>query len=313
MFVRVLFLVALGGCQKPDTTPTGETSGTGETGTEVTLVDVAFSVDDRANATYDVDDGLAWKASFSWDAATNQIMHDDAWQGPFPPLYDDGATEDGGHEPAGAVVGDHLWGVVVQHEIPAADVAFDYGAIRGSVDGSDGEWIWIGANGSFVIPAGATAPIVAPPLVIPAFGTIDLRLTIDVSDSGANLAPPFQGTVYSEVGVKGSRWAWREVPLRDDGAGGDATAVDGIYTFVLSASLGEHEGLLELDSVATFVFVLNGVEYKAGADQTTWGVTAASDASAPGAGACVLGSADCVGEVLAVNGVSETEVVVGPN
>jgi uncharacterized protein YuzE len=129
-------------------------------------VAVNFTIDDTANRSYLGADGLAWKGSFSFDPATRILTRDTAWGGPFPMLHDDGPWSSGGHEPLGSVAGDNIWGVTVW--VPtAATQSFEYGAIRGSVNGSDGPWIWIGLNETFTVTSGNTTPIDAPGLVVP--------------------------------------------------------------------------------------------------------------------------------------------------
>jgi hypothetical protein len=238
---------------------------------------VTFAIDDTANQTYAEADGLAWKGSFSFDPATRVLTYNGSWGGPYPMLHDDGPWTDGGHEPADAVAGDHVWSVAIWVDNSAA-VTLEYGAIRGSVDGSDGAWIWVGPNGSVNIPQGAAGPIAATGLVLPELGTVDLRLTIDLSADGANLAPAFQGADYADdATVKGSAWGWSEVALVDDGTAGDVTADDGIFTFLLSEHAGPHDGLLDGGDQPEFVFVLGGVEYKVGGGCATEGVAAYLD------------------------------------
>ncbi|MEZ4485254.1 MAG: PKD domain-containing protein [Syntrophotaleaceae bacterium] len=128
-------------------------------------VAVNFTIDDTANQTYGADDGLAWKGSFGFDSATRILSLDNSWGGPFVMLYDDGPWSSGGHEPAGATAGDSLWGVTVWVS-NAANQTFEYGAISGSTDGSDGAWIWVGPNGTFTVSTGATTPIDATGLVL---------------------------------------------------------------------------------------------------------------------------------------------------
>jgi hypothetical protein len=242
-----------------------------ETDTNVTsdYATLVFTIDDSANGTYDATDGLAWKGSFAYDAATNIVAFDNSWGGPFPMLYDDGTHGD-------ATAGDHIWTCGILFATPEADQEFGYGAISGSVDGSDGQWIWQGTNGSVTITAGETGTVTATGLVIPAFGTTDLKLTIDVSDSGANLGGAFDlGTgSYTTVKVKGGAWGWVEVEMTDDATKGDDTAGDEIYTFVLSENLTKHTGLLVSGAEAPFVFVLDGVEYKVDGAPPTDGVNA---------------------------------------
>ena len=237
-------------------------------------VAVNFTIDDTANQTYTTADGLAWKGSFGFNSATRLLTFDGAWGGPYVMLYDDGPWTSGGHEPEGATAGDSLWGVTVWVS-NSATRDFEYGAISGSVNGSDASWIWVGSNGTFHVTAGSSTPIDAPGLVIPAFGTIDLQLTIDISSNGANLDPAFAGADYTgQVTVKGSAWGWNEVALVDDGTKGDTTAGDGIYTFVLSENLGLHDGLLYSGDTPEFIFVLGGVEYTSAGTAVSTGVNA---------------------------------------
>lgn len=245
-------------------------------------VAINFTVDDTANATYTESDGLAWKGSFSFDSDTSVITFDGSWAGPYPMLWDDGGWDAGGHEPQGQVAGDHIWGVTVWFASPEVDTLFEYGAVRGSVDGGDGTWIWVGPNGSLVVPADSTAAIDASGLIIGEFGTVDLRLTLDVSNSGANLTPEFQGAEYSSVAVKADAWDWAEITMRDDGTGGDAMADDDVFTFVLSANLAPHSGLLWDGDGVEFMFVLGGVEYRLGSDGQSAGARAFSDYVMPG-------------------------------
>ena len=241
---------------------------------------VNFVVDDTANQTYDATDGLAWKGSFDFDAATRILSYSQNWTGPYPLLYDDGPWNQGGHEPAGSVAGDSRWGVTVWVDNSATQ-AFAYGAIRGSDNGSDGAWIWSGADGAFTVNAGDSTPISVPGLTVAAHGTTDLKLTIDVSNNGANLATLFQGGNYVDnVQVKGSGWAWTVLDLVDDGTGGDATAADGVYTFTLSDRKGKHDGLLKAGALAEFVFVLGGTDYRDGDAATTLGIKAFTKTSA---------------------------------
>jgi hypothetical protein len=272
------------------------------------MAELTFFIDDSANATYTGADGLAWKGSFNYDATTNSLAFDAAWGGPYPLLYDDGPTSTGGHEPAGATAGDHVWSVTVGLAPPASDLVLEYGAIRGSVSGSDGEWIWLGANGSVTVPSGETGRVNATGLVLPTFGTIDLRVELD----GSNLNPTFTGTPLTQVMLKTGATGWQDQPMRDDGTMGDLTAGDGIFTYVLSQSLPPHVGLLHLDDDFAFVLVLDGVEYRADDGQAdTTGVSAWSDAANPGSDACLTATTDCVAETITAS--SESLVVVGAN
>jgi hypothetical protein len=96
---------------------------------------------------------------------------------------------------------------------------------------------------------------------------VDLKLTLDTGALHADFSS-FDPTTGVEV--KGSGWGWTEVAMADHGTGGDATASDGVFTFVLSDQIGAgqalpHNGKLTSGSTAKFVFVLGGVEYKVAA------------------------------------------------
>ncbi len=283
---------------------------TAETVGETTYATLTFSIDDRANKTFDAGDKLAWKGSFGYAADTNVLEFDASWSGPFPLLYDDGPAP-AGHERNGETAGDGLWTVTVQ--VPTlVEHYFEYGAAYG--DGGT-IWIWRGANGSVVVPAGSEGQFDAIGWVIPRHGTIDLRLEIDVSDAGARLDALYQGIDFTgEVKVKGSAWEWAEIALNDDGSEGDTTADDGIYTFVRSNQLGKHDGLLEVGAQTEFMFVLGGVEYKDSSNQAVLGgISAYSDYAGAGAGACVLMAPACVSEVIGLHpNYYNTMVTVGP-
>lgn len=224
-----------------------------------------FTIDDSANKTYTQGE-LRWKGSFQYDAATRIMTHDPSWAGgdstKYPVLYDDGPWNMGGHEPAGSTAGDNIWGITTFFAKPDMATNFEYGA----EDGNAG-WIWIGPNGTFVVQPTSTS-IDVPGLVIPAFGTIDLRLTIDTS----TLAGGFDFMAGDDLTVKGSAWGWSEVDLTQ-------TGTTAIYEFVLSENVGAgtprvHSGLLASGGEAQFVFVIGGVEYKVGGTPPTTGVDA---------------------------------------
>lgn len=124
---------------------------------------VEFSIDDSAGQTYS--GGLAWKGSFSFNAATRVMTWDGSWMGPYVMLWDDGPWNEGGHEMTGATAGDHVWSVAVWIS-NSTTRQIEYGAISGSTDGSDGDWIWQGSNGVVTVSAGATGPITATGLVL---------------------------------------------------------------------------------------------------------------------------------------------------
>lgn len=231
---------------------------------------VTFEIDDSANKTYATADNLNWQGSFTYDEATRTFTKDTSWAGPAATLYDDGPYTTGGHEKVGAVKGDNKWGAVMWFASPAADTDFEYGARAGE------SWIWTsadGKNGKFTVPANSTATIDAVGLVIPKFGTNDLKLTLDM-----NLVPAaFKAA--TTIQVKGSSWAWNLVAMTDDATKGDATKDDKIYTFVMGQNLLPHTGLLNSGAEPQFVFMLDNVEYKENSKPLTTGVKAYTKAT----------------------------------
>jgi hypothetical protein len=238
-------------------------------------VAVNFSVDDRANQAYGPCD-LRWKGSFLLDAVTRQLRFDPAWSGAaqgeaprtgWPMLYDDGPWTQGGHEPEGERAGDHVWGVAVFVAPPWWGVdAYQYGLVDDTYEASLGNgWVWKGSNGTFEVPAGASAAIDAPGQTFPAFGGSDLLLTLDT-----RALSPMGWWNLSGLRVKSSAWSWGELPLLPLGAGR--------FGLQLSSQLGQrgafpHSGLLSPGDVPEFVFTLGGVEYK-GFDWSTWSAAA---------------------------------------
>jgi hypothetical protein len=77
----------------------------------------------------------------SLDPASRIATRDEGWGGPYPRLYDDGPWTAGGHEPAGAVAGDHRWGVTVFIKPPATGIAqYEYGLVDRTGAGQTGPW-----------------------------------------------------------------------------------------------------------------------------------------------------------------------------
>jgi hypothetical protein len=240
---------------------------------------IRFVVDDTANQTYE-NAQMEWNGSFIWDSETGIIEFSASWlptDGPFPPLYDDGPYTEGGHEGTDAVAGDHVFEVEVFFDAPDdSGTVFEYGLIN-ELD----HWIWEGPNGTVTVPAGETGTVVAPGMAFERFGDIDMRVTLDT----ASLNSEFTFDPASDtISIKGSIISWKPVQLLDNGERGDAAQDDGIFTFTLSESLGEHDGLLALEREAQFVFVVSGVEYKLAGDALTDGVAAFStwDDTQPG-------------------------------
>jgi len=245
-------------------------------------VPVNFTVDDTANKLFGAGE-LVWKGAMLYNSTTRVITGPDSnWSGPWASLYDDGPWNCGGHEPAGATAGDSKWGVTVFLAPPATgSTTIAYGLIDQYYETTYGNgWMWVGDNGQFSVAAGATAPVTAQGLTVPASGTVDFKLTLNKAqlDTAATWST-------ATVKVKGSAWGWSEITLADDGTKGDATAGDNIWTMQLSNWAGsgkpyKHTGLLKSGQTAEFVWVLNGVEYK-GADTKALatGVTAGTKAS----------------------------------
>jgi hypothetical protein len=237
-------------------------------------VAVNFSVDDTANKVWK-DAEMQWKGSMLYTSTTNKVALDSTWGGPFAPLYDDGPWTAGGHEPAGSVAGDHIFGVTVFVTPPAtASDTYQYGLCdaKFSTDScASTGWVWAGSvNGQFMVPAGATADIKADGMAFKPFGTTDVQIVIDKNALAAGTWDT------SKVTIKGSAWAWFEVPLTADPAGK--------YTFTLSNVVGAgkqyyHNGLAASGDKPAFVVVFNGVEYKSNGSCNTAGVTAGTKAS----------------------------------
>jgi hypothetical protein len=215
------------------------------------LIAVSFKVDDTANKVYGPGD-LKWKGGMVYNTTTRKLTRDTSWSGPWAPLYDDGpwTVTTTSHEPSTATAGDHIWGVTVFVTPPATGSdTYEYGLIDSYYQ--DG-WIWVGGNGTFTVAANATADIVAPGMVIPAFGDRDIKLVLD----SAALDPDFTYSL-TNVRVKGSAWAWVPVDIT-------SSASAGVYTFKLSDYIGathplKHTGKLVAGAQPEFIFVFDGM------------------------------------------------------
>jgi len=264
-------------------------------------------VDDTANLVYGEGD-LRWTGTLKYVESTRVVTFDSTGNGPFPLLWDDGPWEDGGHEPAGAVAGDHRFGITVFVAPPAltatSELVFGHGVEDASYaafppDGFGSGHLWTGPEDEFVIGPGATEDLVLADLVLPAFGTTDLKLVLDT----AGLAPGSWDT--SRVYAIGSAWPWSSVRLLDDGLLGDDAAGDGKYTLVLSEYVGAshpfaHSGLPGSGAAVDFGFVLREDDYRdGGAVGLTAGVSAFTRAAG---GALVPATVTVVG--------METQVIV---
>ncbi len=304
-------LAACGSSSSSEEAPAPYTGFVQPTGT----VAVNFTVDDTANQVYGPGD-LKWKGGMNCDPTTRICIKDTSWNGRFPwdpltnttggtplagwaTLTDDGpwTVSTTAHEPVGNVAGDHKWGVTVFVTPPAAgSLTLEYGLIDKQYETLYGNgWIWPpGPNGTVAIPAGATAPITAPGLVIPAFGTKDMQLQIDT----AALDGAVSG-VGTTVSVKGGAWAWGLVDISSTKAGS-------VYTFTLSDHVGaghqfNHTGLLKTGNAPEFIFTFDAMnigtttccasgcvskspcEYKVAGKAAATGVTAGTRTGTTGA------------------------------
>jgi hypothetical protein len=294
MLSLAVFAVAASACgsssdSAPPPPPPGFTQPAG-------TVAVSFSVDDTANKVFAAGQ-LQWKGSMIYDATTRKVTKDSTWGGPWATLYDDGPWTAGGHEGAGSVAGDHIWGVTVFVTPPATGSdTYEYGLINVPYQANFGNgWIWTGANGSFAVASADIAPKSAPGTSLPAFGTTDMQLIINT----ANLAA---GTWdLTKVTVKGSAWAWAEQTMTNSGTG--------VYTFALSNVVGAGKplslsGLTKSGDKPEFIFVFNGKEYKlADGTAAVTGVTAATKAS---------GSSTYVPATIAINASNKNSYITVP-
>lgn len=272
--------LTLGACgdDDEDNTPAGFPQPAG-------TVAVNFRVDASTNQLY-ADRDLEWKGSFTWTEATRMLSgRDDTWGGgvgPYPPLFDDGPWDRGGHEPKGETAGDGIFGITVFVTPPATgSVAYNFGLHDTVYQEEFGNgWVFpYPSPGEFVVNAGATGEIDADadyPVEMRG-GNIDLRLTVDMSA----VTPPTTGSWSEPATVKASWWGWSEIAMSDDGTTqGDETADDGIWTFTMSEHMGSagkqysHTGLLPSGQLVQFVFVFNGDEYKVGGAPPAAGVAA---------------------------------------
>ncbi len=155
-----------------------------------------------------------------------------------------------------AEAGDHIFSTEVYFKAEE-ETTFQYGVLN-ELD----FWMWEGTNGEFTIPAGGTGTVHAEGLVLQAFGTIDIKVTVDTND----LHPEFayiQDWAGIQVYLKGNMNMWTPVQILDagpDGDKGDEVAGDGIYTYVQSLNLGKHTGLLLQGQHAQFTAMFSSDE-----------------------------------------------------
>jgi hypothetical protein len=257
---------------------------------------VNFVIDDTAGKVF-AGNEMAWKGNMLYDAATRKITIPNNWDGPFAPLYDDGPWDQGGHEPLGAVAGDHKLGAAVFITPPPAGgnaITAEYGLIDTKF--GDG-WIWPKAtNGSFTINPGRTTDLDASGGTLAGFGTTDLKVTLDTSA----LTPPDTGTwATNTITLKGKFTAWNTVDVVP-------SKVGTVYTFVASDSLGAgkkfyHSGLFASGAAPEWVFMLGGLDYKALGVAASGGVTAYTKAA---------GTNTWVSQPIVLNAGNNTSVVV---
>ena len=264
-----------GGETTGDGDTTGGETGGGTVGVPDGAVALTFFADDRANESY-AEGQIQWTGSFVWDKATNQIEHASSWlpdEREWPVLWDDGPISAGGHEAEGQTAGDKIYSTEVFFT-PTEETTFEYGALN-----EFGRWIWIGPNGVLTVPAGATGRMDAGGVVFPKFGDKELKLTIDL----AGLHPEFNVITAAEydVHLKGTMNSWTPVQILDNGKNGDDAADDGVFTYLHSTKLGDHDGLVAPGQHVQFVFVFalkdtaadDGLEYKFPVDALLDGVS----------------------------------------
>lgn len=232
---------------------------------------VSIIVDDAATKVYS-DAQLVWAGSMVYNGATNMITPDPSWAGPWPQLYDDGPMSAGGHEPEGAVAGDHKFGAVVFVMPPdSGATTYQYGMVDETYATTYGNgWIWQGPNGSFTVYAGATADQQVSGMTLK-LGTTDVQLVLDSNylDSSATWD-------LSTVVVISSAWGWSVVPLTNDGTGK--------YVLTLSSVVGpgkryQHTSLASSGDSPQFVFVLGGKGYWNSGGASMYGVSAGTKAA----------------------------------
>jgi hypothetical protein len=245
-------------------------------------VAVGFTANDTANRVF-ANNELGWKGAMAFAETNRVISEDSSWGGPFANLYDDGPWDVGGHEPAGAVAGDHIFGTTVFVKPPTAagtNITISYGMIDNYYQTTFGDgWNWTGSgNGSFVVLANQTTDINATGAVLPAFGTVHFELKLDTTA----LTPPDGGGSWTltSVKVKGTATTWSPVDVT-------STATAGVYTFDLATQVGAgkpffHSGLLKSGGKPEWIWMLNGVEYKAAGQAAVGGVTAFTRTTATG-------------------------------
>lgn len=244
---------------------------------------LTFEVDDSANQTFG-DGEIVWTGSFSWDQASNSIVYATSWlpsDGPYPPLYDDGPISGGGHEREGATKGDHIFSTQVKFA-PTEDTTLEYGALN-----ELGNWMWNGPNGTLVLKKGQSGVVAVPGMKIAKHGNIDLKISLDTAKLAACCTKWSLAT--HALYLKGSMNMWTPIQLLDDGQKGDDKAGDGIITYVHKQNLGKHDGGLNANDEAQFIFVSTqgdtlpdaGQEYKGAKEAFADGV-AAWTATGPG-------------------------------
>ena len=271
--------LALSACGSSSDTPPAATPFPRPAG----YIAVGFSANDTANRVF-ANNELGWKGAMAFAETNRVITEDGSWSGPFANLYDDGPWTAGGHEPATGVAGDRIFGATVFIKPPTAagtNITIGYGMQDNVYQTRYNEgWVWpAGPDGSFVVMAGQTTDINASGMTLPAHGTVHFQLKLD----SAALTPPDGGGTWTltTVKVKGSATSWAEVDVT-------TTAAAGVYTLDLFTQVGAgkpfyHSGLLKTGDKPEWIWVLNGVEYKAAGTAARGGVTAATRATATGA------------------------------
>lgn len=251
-----------------------------------------FTIDASGRPDFYADEDLEWKGSFSYDKETRILTYSSDWAGgtgPYAPLYDDGPWTAGGHEPEGATAGDDKFGITAFIAIPEEELKLEYGAQTKA-----GGWVWVGDNGSVMVPTKAGEAITAEGLKLSPEGTNDLRLTLDTAALEGDYV------VAEPIKVKGTFSDWAEEAAFDDGTHGDADAGDGIYTYTLSENATRRLKLTS-GTAAEFIWVLGTVEYKTSEGEGAQGGVEAFTKGATG---------DFTAATITIAGNKNTQVVI---
>jgi hypothetical protein len=262
--LALLLVPACGGGGAPPVEPDARPfDGTQPAGTAA----INMVVDDSANQLFtataaDGASDLRWKGAIKYDETTRMVTFDEmAWAtGPWPLLYDDGPWASGGHEPDGAVAGDHKWGVTVFATPPDwGSNTYDYGVEDGEYQDKYGDgWLWPDGqpNGYFIVRTGELDPVNAVGLTLPAFGDVDMQVTLDTTMLSSTGGP---WDASSGVSIKCGAWMWSPTAVT---VGGDGKATLTFSTVTGPGHPFDHTGLFKTGDAPEFTIVIGTKEYK---------------------------------------------------